>query len=116
LVNARKKILKHQHVYGYDRRKTKKLNFICLHLIKKLNDRSGGYILARELKYEIQRILNISLSDKTIARYRLKTLKMNFRRARFQPKIFTEDELNRRLNFAVNLKRLINSNLEKFME
>ncbi len=81
MVQANKKLKKQQYVYDYDRRKTKKISNICLHLIKKLNDRSGGYIFARELKYEIERILNIRLSDKTIAKYRLKTLKMNFRRA-----------------------------------
>ncbi len=113
MVQANKKLKKQQYVYDYDRRKTKKISNICLHLIKKLNDRSGGYIFARELKYEIERILNIRLSDKTIAKYRLKTLKMNFRRARFQPKIFNQDELDQRLNFALNLKRIINSSPNK---
>ena len=34
---------------------------------------------------------------------------MNYRRARFQPKIFSDDEKNRRLEFALNLKNMINS-------
>jgi len=75
-----------------------------------LNERTDGYIFARQLKVHIEKVLNITISHKTISYYRLNILNLKFRRARMQPKIFSEEELDKRLTFAVNLKALITAN------
>ena len=75
-----------------------------------MNERTDGYIFARQLKVHIEKVLNITISHKTISYYRLNILNLKFRRARMQPKIFSEKELDKRLLFAVNLKALITAN------
>ena len=72
-----------------------------------MNERTDGYIFARQLKVHIEKVLNITISHKTISYYRLN---LKFRRARMQPKIFSEEELDKRSTFAVNLKALITAN------
>jgi len=86
------------------------MNTTILHLLKTLDNRSGGYIFARQLAEQIENILNVKISKKTIQHYRLKVLKLYYRRSRFQPKIFSRSEMDTRLNFAVNLKNFLLKN------
>ena len=75
-----------------------------------MNERTDGYIFARQLNAHIEKVPNITISHKKISYYRLNILNLKFRRARMQPKIFSEEELDKRLTFAVNLKALITAN------
>ena len=70
----------------------------------------NGFITARRLTFKIKEILNIDISKSSVQYYRHRILKMNFRRSRFQPKIFTEEEKVTRLLFAHNLKEMISNN------
>ena len=84
-----------------------------------LNDRSDGYIFARQLKVKIEKILGIAISGATIAHYQLNILRLKFRRARMQPKIFTDDEKEQRYSISVNLKSWLNAdhkNIEKVID
>ena len=78
--------------------------FYLKFIFKRLNDKSNGYIHARELKLIIQKVLNIKISSSRIEFYRHKVNGTNFRRSRFQPKIFSQDEKDLRYAFALNLK------------
>lgn len=82
-------------------------------IIKWLTERTNGYITAKELRFRIRGILNITISVSRIQHYRHNVIKMNHRRSRFQPKIFSPDELNNRLIFAKNLRRLLTENQEE---
>jgi len=62
------------------------------------------------LAKQIEKILNVKISKKTIQYYRLKVLKLYFRRSRLQPKIFTKSDMDTRLNFAFNLKNFLLKN------
>lgn len=72
-----------------------------------MNARTNGYIYARKLKLKIEQILNIRIGESTISYYRHKFLKTNYRRSRFQPKIFTENDKYERLLFSINLLQSI---------
>ena len=67
-------------------------------------------IYARQLKEKIEIILNVKLSESTLQRYRKKVSGFNYRRSRFAPKIYTQDEKDKRLVFAQNLKRSLEQN------
>jgi len=86
------------------------MNSTILHLIKNLDFQTGGYILARQLATQIEKILNVKISKKTIQKYRLKVLKLYYRRSRFQPKIFSQSDMDERKSFAINLKGFLTKN------
>ena len=69
-----------------------------------MDDKSNGYIYARELKLIILKVLNIKISSSRIEFYIHKVIGTNFRRSRLQPKIFSQDEKDLRYAFALNLK------------
>jgi len=83
------------------------MNSTILHLIKNLDLRFGGYIFARQLAEQVENILGVKISKATIQHYRLKVLKLYYRRSRLQPKIFSQFEKNERFNFASNLKSFL---------
>jgi len=51
--------------------------------------------------------LNLNISSGRIQYYRQKFLCMNYRRSRFKPKIFTQQEKEVRLLFAINMRNKI---------
>ena len=67
-----------------------------------MNEKSNGYIHARQLKEKLENILNITLSESSIQKYRHNVIRTNFRRCRFAPKIFTKEEKVNRLTFCLN--------------
>ena len=80
------------------------------HFIKVLNNRTNGFITAKRLKFKLQQILNLNISSGIIQSYRKKFLGMNYRRSRFKPKIFTQQEKEGRLLFAINMRNKISQN------
>jgi len=75
-----------------------------------MNEKSNGYIYARQLKEKLENILNITLSESSFQKYRHNIIGTNFRRCRFAPKIFTKEEKVNRLKFCLNFKRSLNEN------
>lgn len=95
----------HQNVFHLNKRKDKKFTDTVIHLIKRLNEVSYGFITGIQLKAKIKEYLNLDVSVSKCLFYRHKIIGTNFRRSRFQPKIFTDDEKKYRLTVARLIKR-----------
>ena len=80
------------NVFALDRRRNKKMSDTALHLIKRLNDLSNGLITGKQLQKKLKDYLNLEVSVSRCLYYRHKIIGTNFRRSRFQPKIFNQFE------------------------
>ncbi len=105
VIQNNKRRLK-RNVFMFDRRKQRKISDTAIHLIKRLNDLSNGLITGKQLQKKLKQYLNLDVSESRYLHYSHKIIGTNFRRSRFQPKMYNQYEKNYRLAVAHLIKRL----------
>ena len=94
------------NVFEFNEKKLRNVSDTVIHLIKRLNEESNGFITGIQLKSKIKKYLDLDISVSSCLYYRHKIIGTNFRRSRFQPKIFNEHEKAYRLAAAQTIKRI----------
>lgn len=111
LIVSREKERSQRNIFEFSNKKVRKVSDTVIHLIKRLNEESNGFITGIQLKSKIMKYLGLDISTSRCLHYRHKIIGTNFRRSRFQPKIFNEHEKAYRLAVSKTIKRIGSLNL-----
>ena len=84
-ISRQNKILR-SNVFEFDEKKVRKVSDTVIHLIKRLNEESNGFITGGQLKSKIKRYLDLDISVSSCLFYMHKIIGTNFEEVDFSLK------------------------------